>query len=298
MLHKIFGGIRMTWLFVIVFAVIAGAFTALMAITVPSGWSFHQIAATLEAWVVFAVFIISNCKKPLEASCKTFVFFLISQPLVYLIQVPFSALGFELFMYYPYWFKITLLTFPGAFLGWFITKDKIYSGLILSVMTVLQMLIGIDYAKQCIADFPHMLFAALFCFASVPVMIFGVLHSASARNAALAATIAGTVLFSVFTILRSQEMISSVQIETDRYPIDSSWTVTVDDPNVCEAELESFAADLLMLKVTFHHVGDTTIRLTDGSQTYCTEVSYFKSGSGYGHEIGDLTEVTNGSAAD
>lgn len=30
-------------------------------------------------------------KKPLESALKTFVFFLISQPLIYLLQVPFSA---------------------------------------------------------------------------------------------------------------------------------------------------------------------------------------------------------------
>ncbi len=297
MLHKIFGGIKMTWLFVTVFAVIAGAFTALMAITVPSGWSFNQIAATLEAWVVFAVFIISNCKKPLEAACKTFVFFLISQPLVYLIQVPFSALGFELFMYYPYWFKITLLTFPGAFLGWFITKDKIYSGLILSVMTVLQMLIGIDYAKQCIADFPHMLFAALFCFASVPVMIFGVFRNAAARNAALAATVAGTVAISVFNYLNPAESIYYIPINTDAYPIDTSWSVTVEHPEVCRAVLTDEETGVLRLKIALLRPGDTDIYLTNGTLTYSTGVSYFEVDNTFGYKFHEFKEVT-GTAAD
>lgn len=77
-----------------------------------------------EAWIFFAVIIMANCKKPLESALKTFVFFLISQPLIYLFQVPFSWMGCELFKFYFYWFKVTLCTFPGAFIGWFITKRK------------------------------------------------------------------------------------------------------------------------------------------------------------------------------
>ena len=134
-LRKVFGGLEMSWRNTIVFAIIMGIWTALMALLVPDGDSFHDIVVTPEWWVLPAVFIIVNCKKPLEAALKTFVFFLISQPLVYLIQVPFNSLGWGLFGFYPYWLKITLLTFPGAFLGWFIKHDKWYSGLILSVMT-------------------------------------------------------------------------------------------------------------------------------------------------------------------
>ena len=148
MLHKIFGETKVSWPFIIIFAVIAGAFTAVMALTVPDGWSFRQIAVTFEAWVVFTVFIVSNCEKPLESACKTFVFFLISQPLVYLIEVPFSSLGFGLFKYYPYWFKFTLLTFPAAYIGWYIKKDNVLGGILLSVMTLIQMLLGIGYVQQ------------------------------------------------------------------------------------------------------------------------------------------------------
>jgi hypothetical protein len=123
-LRKVFGGLEMSWRNVIAFAIIMGAWTALMALLVPDGNSFHDIVATPEWWVLPAIFIIVNCKKPLEAALKTFIFFLISQPLVYLIQVPFNSLGFGLFGYYPYWFKITLLTLPGAYIGWYIKHDK------------------------------------------------------------------------------------------------------------------------------------------------------------------------------
>ena len=90
MLNKLFGGLKMTWPKLILFAVISGIITALIALLVPEGNSVRQIAVTFEVWVVLAIIIVVNCEKPLEAACKTFVYFLISQPLVYLIQVPFK----------------------------------------------------------------------------------------------------------------------------------------------------------------------------------------------------------------
>lgn len=147
MIKKLFGEINMTWKKVIIYAIAAGVYTALMAILVPDWCSFHDIAVTEEGWILLALVVITNCEKPLEAALKTFVFFLISQPLVYLIQVPFSYMGWGLFGYYRYWFMITLLTFPGAFIAWYIKKDNILSGIILSVALVMLCFHGVGYLK-------------------------------------------------------------------------------------------------------------------------------------------------------
>ena len=66
LIKKLFGGFEMTWKRLIIFAVLAGVYTALMALLVPDGNSFHDIAVTVEAWVLLAVIVIANCKKPLE----------------------------------------------------------------------------------------------------------------------------------------------------------------------------------------------------------------------------------------
>ena len=84
--------------------------------------SFERMGVYLEAWIFFAIIIMANCKTPLESALKTFIFFLISQPLIYLIQVPFSSMGWQLFGYYRTWFIWTLLTFPMAYIGWYIKK--------------------------------------------------------------------------------------------------------------------------------------------------------------------------------
>ena len=115
---KLFGGIDMKWWKVIVLAVASAVITFIfLVVPIFENTSFYNMGVTFEAWILLAVFIMANCKKPLESALKTFVFFLISQPLIYLFQVPFSNMGWGLFMYYRYWFYWTLLTFPMAFAG-------------------------------------------------------------------------------------------------------------------------------------------------------------------------------------
>ena len=55
--------------------------------------SFADISTTFEWWILFGTIIIMNSKSNLDSALKCIVFFLISQPLVYLVQVPFSDLG-------------------------------------------------------------------------------------------------------------------------------------------------------------------------------------------------------------
>ena len=193
MLSKLFGGIRMTWKRLIIFAVISGVITGLIALLVPDNNSIHQIAVTFEAWIVLAIIVVVNCEKPAEAALKTFVYFLISQPLVYLVQVPFNRLGFGLFRYYwPYWFIWTAATLPGAFIAWYIKKGNTLSGLILSVALAALIWIGTDYLKTVTGTFPRYLLAMLFCYGAVPVLILYILRRKPERL--LAAGIALLVL--------------------------------------------------------------------------------------------------------
>lgn len=194
-LKKIFGGLNITWPKLIIFATIMGLYTAIMAMFVPDGNSFHDIAVTPEWWVLPAILIIVNSKKPLEAALKTFVFFLISQPLVYLFQVPFSSMGWGLFGYYRYWFMITLLTFPGGFIGWFIKKDQWYSALILSVMTVYLIFVGFNYIPEMLENFPNHLVSIIYCFAIVPVFIFAILKSKIPRIIGAALAVGSLAVF-------------------------------------------------------------------------------------------------------
>ena len=112
-MKNLFGEIDLTWKKLIIFAIIAGVYTAVMEILpIIADTSFRDIAVYLEWWILFGIIIICNSKSPKDSALKCFVFFLISQPLIYLIQVPFSSMGFGLFKYYRYWFIWTLACLP------------------------------------------------------------------------------------------------------------------------------------------------------------------------------------------
>lgn len=225
--RKIFGGLNITWPKLIIFAVIMGLYTALMAMLVPDGNSFHDIAVTPEWWVLPAIIIIVNSKKPLDAALKTFVFFLISQPLVYLFQVPFNSMGFGLFGYYKYWFLITLLTFPGAFVGWFVKKDQWYSALILSVMTVYLAYAGFNYAVNLPEHFPNHLLSTIYCFGIIPVFIFAIFKDKITRIIGIVLPILSLVIFA-FVIGASEPY----EIWDSTFLEENGIVLTSDDPYI------------------------------------------------------------------
>lgn len=155
------------------FAVLAAVVTAvLLILPFTKNTSFANIGVSFECWIVFAVFIIFNCDRATEAGLKTFVFFLISQPLIYLLQVPFSPMGWDLFSYYPRWFIFTVLCLPGGMLAWLVKKQNAASALILSVATGLLGGHGVYYLLSCLRRFPYYLLSTVFCFAAAVFLIF------------------------------------------------------------------------------------------------------------------------------
>lgn len=267
MVRKAFGGVEMTWKKVILFAILAGVVTALAAMYVPDGNSFHEIAVSFEVWILCAILIIVNCESPKEAALKTFVFFLISQPLVYLIQVPFAAMGWGLFGYYKYWFIITLLTLPGAYIGWFIKKDNVLAGVILSVMLVLSLILGFGYLEDTMAHFPRHLVSTLFCFGQVPLLIFGVFHEKKARLTAGIISIVAAVVIVVMSVLGpSLDTRYVYALDPSVYPVDETWTVTTLDEEISTAELRETDMEdgVYVLDVFIHEAPANQITLTDG----------------------------------
>jgi len=241
MIQKIFGGIKMTWPRLILFAVISGLITGLVALLVPEGNSFRMIAVTFEAWIVLAIVVVVNCDKPLEAACKTFVYFLISQPLVYLVQVPFNSMGFGLFKYYyPYWFWWTVATLPGGFIAWFIKRDDWIAALILSVALCGLILFGTGYLADVIRTPPKFLVATLFCYGSVPVLILCILHKRNPRLIAAGISIAALIVLLILHFrggINNRNYQVSFGLDGEKYPVTAEWKVRLEDPENGTASL-------------------------------------------------------------
>ncbi len=174
MLEKI-KNIKMTWLKVIIMALAFGAGTAAIAlIPIFKGTSIYNIAVCFEFWFVPAVLIGINCKKPLEAALKVFVFFLISQPLVYVIQLLFGALSIaDFWNYYRYWLVWTFLMLPGGVVVW-LGANKSWIGT-LDAIVASAFLFFIEFSghfSTLLNDgFPHQLLACIFILVEVVFII-------------------------------------------------------------------------------------------------------------------------------
>lgn len=189
---------NLTWPKLIIFAILAGAYTALVAILpITKDTSFADISISFEVWILFGIIIIMGSKSAKDSALKCFVFFLISQPLIYLIQVPFSTLGWSLFGYYKYWFIWTLLTIPMGFIGWYIKKDKWWGLLILAPILVL---LGYHYSgflSQTIYRFPYHLLSTIFCVATLLIYPIAIFRS---KKIKLAGTIISVVIIIASTV--------------------------------------------------------------------------------------------------
>ena len=271
LLRKAFGGISLTWPKVIVGAVAAGVWTAVMAL-VPAlqDTSFHAIAVTLEAWILFGLLIIMNSKSPLDAALKCFVFFLISQPLVYLIQVPFSRLGWQLFVYYKYWFIWTLLCFPMGFVGYYMKKGRWWGYLILLPMILLTAYSYVTYLGDFLFSRPRYALVVLFCAAAMILYPVAIFDSASIRRAGAAAGAVILVAATAFCLSRPPVYSTELMTSGEEHPFDDKYTVSLADSGYGDVDIRYIdAIESYAIHADLKRAGHTvmTLRSPDGETT-------------------------------
>ncbi len=283
---KLFGGLKMSWLNVILFAVATAVYTSAMMIFVrPIDLSFRDIGATFEWWIFFAIIIMTNCKKPLESALKTFVFFLISQPLIYLFQVPFSEMGWGLFGYYRYWFIWTLLTLPMAFVGWYLKKRNWISVLILSPMLLLLAMLGVGFIQSAIKNPPYHLLSGIFCFAQIILYAFALFDKKRDKILTLVIGLLCTiaVLIPSFLTGGNSENIMVVFLEDDVTP---SAVITLEDEDF--GKTETYFNDetkVVRIYVTLDKEKSTILTVKDGDKIYKYRVSVFYVENTFGTDV-------------
>lgn len=216
-LRKLFGNTNITWKFLIVFSIIIGIGVGIInRIPVLENTSFQDIAIVLDMWIVLAIFIIVNCKTCKEAVAKCFIFFLISQPLIYLTEIlintfvygaNFKANFIEYFRNYYIgsgllngWLKWTFLTIPGAFVAYQIKKNNILAALVLSVATCYLAFSGTYGIINMFSNgtFPYHLLNSLLCLIMAYLLIFVILTNKKERIISVIITTIGIIISIVF----------------------------------------------------------------------------------------------------
>ena len=213
-LKALFGNVKISWKFLIIFSVIVGVTVGVLnRLPFLANTSFSDFAVVLELWIILAIFIITNSSSRKDAILKTFVFFLISQPLIYFVEATYEAIfsGADLFsrawfyfdQYYFHggrWFIWTLLTIPGSAIAYEIKRDNILSSVVLSVATGFLALSGGMTLLNCIFNtFPNHLFHALMALFFAFFFIFTILKEKTPRIISLILTslalVAGAAYF-------------------------------------------------------------------------------------------------------
>lgn len=251
---------KFTWKKLIVFAVIAGVYTAIMAmLPIAKDTSFTDISITFEVWILFGIVIIMNSASPKDSALKCFVFFLISQPLVYLIQVPFSALGWGLFGYYKYWFLWTILTLPMGFVGYYMKRDKWWGLLILTPILVL---LGFHYAGflgRVLFYPPYHLLSTIFCLVTLFLYPIGIFNDKRVRTAGVIISVVIVAVMSVYAIVNRNVYRTTPLVNG------GSAGAVFDDSYKVYLEDESF--------------GDVRIEYNDGLEDYLVNAEFVRGGS-------------------
>lgn len=262
-IKKIFGGIDLTWKKLIIFAIIAGVYTAIMAILpIAKDTSFSDLTITLEVWILFGIFIIMNSKSSKDSALKCFVFFLISQPLVYLIQVPFSWQGWNLFQYYKYWFMWTILTIPMGFIGYYMKKDKWWGLLILTpILIMLGEALG-RYISFTMFSFPRHILTAIFCAATLiiyPLVIF------NNKNIRITGTIISSLIIIVMiicNIIVPPVYSTDILSDGEEYHFDDTYKVYLKDSKYGDLKIRyEDRIECWMVHADFKKAGKTEVIL-------------------------------------
>ena len=271
-MKKLFGEINMNWVRVIVMAIVIGVYTGIVAM-IPElkDTSFTDLTVTFEVWILFGVLIIMNSKSAKDSALKCFVFFLISQPLIYLVQDFVNHT--QLFQtYYRFWVLWTVACLPMGFFGYYMKKDKWWG---LLILTPILIFLGEHYGSflgMTIFSFPRHLLTTIFCFGTLiiyPLFIFK-----EKKNRIAGAIISALIIigFTIYALVKPVIYNTDLFSNTEEHPFDENSKVYLVDKKygelsvVYNQQMEDY-----LLHAEFKKAGKTqfVIESKDGTkQTY------------------------------
>ena len=229
-MKKLFGGIDLSFKRIIILAILAGVYTAIMAIIPGLKYtSFHTITVSFEVWILFGILIIMNSKSNKDAALKCFVFFLISQPLVYLLQVPFSWQGWNLFQYYRIWFVWTILCLPMGYIGYYMKKDKWWGYLILLPMVLLTAYSYSMYFSDFLFSYPKYILISLFCIATMIIYPLYIFNDKKIKTVGVVVSSLLIVVITVLGLLNPPVYSTDILSSNDKNPFDDTYKVYLKD---------------------------------------------------------------------
>ena len=228
-MKKLFGEIDLTWKRTIIFAIIAGVYTAIMAmIPMAKDTSFADITVSFEVWIFFGILIIMNSKSAKDSALKCFVFFLISQPLVYLIQdvIKHSNLFIT---YYRNWVFWTIATIPMGFIGYYMKKDEWWGLLILAPILVLLGEHYSTYLSKTMFSFPYHLLTTIFCLVTLIIYPIAIFNNKKNKVVGIVISILIILVMTGFALSKPSVYNTTIFVNGENYKFDDKYKVYLTD---------------------------------------------------------------------
>ena len=270
-IRKIFGGIRLTWPGLVTAAVLSSAVTAAAAlIQVFRNTSFFAVSATPEIWILLCILIIMNSRSNLDSALKCLAFFLISQSLAFLFQVPFSPLGWALIGYYRCRFIVALFSFPTGYIGYWIKMGKWWGYLILLPMIVLTGYSYLMYFSEFQFSMPRYILIALFCACAIILYPAGLFEDRRIRIFGTAFGAAAVAVLTAVCLLNPPVLSAEIAANGDDIAFDGSYSVSLSDGGFGDVEIryeDSIGGHVL--HADLRRAGDAVLTLVspDGERT-------------------------------
>ena len=237
-MEKLFGGLNLTWKKVIIFSIIIGIYGGLIAmLPIAKDTSFADFTVTFEVWILFGIIIIMNSKSAKDSALKCFVFFLISQPLIYLIQdvIQHSNLFNT---YYRYWFMWTLGCIPMGFIGYYMKKDKWWGLLILTPILVLLSEEYSTYLSKTIFSFPRHILTTIFCFATLIIYPLYIFKNKKIKIAGVIISSIIIIVVTIYCFLNPPVYSTQILSNGEKYQFDDTYKVYLTDKKYGELSIK------------------------------------------------------------
>ena len=265
-MKKIFGEINLTWKKLIIFAICSGVYTAVMAmLPALKNTSFRDLTETFEVWILFAILIIMNSTSAKDSALKCFMFFLISQPLVYLVQDIINRSN--LFMtYYKFWLLWTIACLPMGFIGYYMKKDKYWGlAILMPVLLLLGFMLN-RYLSEMLFYFPRHLLTTVFCITTLILYPLVIFRNRKVKTIGL--IISSLIVVAMIFLSLQKPIVYSTEIlsDSDECHFDNTYKVYLTDEKYGDVNIyydESLKA--YMIHADFKHGGETELVIEEHS---------------------------------
>ena len=260
-----------SWGFVLLFSLVVGIVVGVLdCIPALRDTSFTDPALTFDVWIPLAIFVVLGSKSTLDAALKCFLFFLVSQPVIYLVEIAcgyfagggvLSELFHQYFVVYYIsagWLWWTLLTLPGGAIAYQVKRDNVPAAVILAVATGGLAGLGMSYMFDILpSSFPRHLLSTVFCFVMAFALCFMVLKKKKARILAVAITAVATITVAAMFFFFSGKPVESIQT----YDLGEKTAVSCEIGDKAVAVAEVNDANSLVIQSS-EAIGNTVITVT------------------------------------